>query len=169
MRWITATGKPMFRGAPGRPGFLSDNRRADCEQAGSRSMSAGIGECGNRARHATIEPGSGRLERRADRRIDLRLPIECRRPGPSGSLVVRTRTSNISSGGMFLELDSADFEPGDLVEVGLCIPPSEGIAAHPGRAQCRARVLRVQPLGGDADRRRCGVAACFLDRLRFDY
>jgi len=72
---------------------------------------------------------------------------------------------------MYLELDGADFVPGDRLEVELTLPPAEGVSAFEGRASCPAEVLRVEPLHSapPGSGRRFGVAGRFLDRLRFSY
>lgn len=110
-------------------------------------------------------------EHRAHRRLNIRLPVECRRQGDGHRTLVRTITQNISSGGMYIELDAPDFRRGDQLEIELTVPPAEGVSSYQGRATCAAEVLRVQPLGGRAEGsvERFGVATRFLDRLRISY
>jgi hypothetical protein len=103
--------------------------------------------------------------------MTIRLPVECRRQDNGASTVVRTITQNVSTGGMYMELDSPDFQAGDRFDIELTIPPAEGVSPYEGRAGCRAEVLRiddVRPQTGSLPRR-YGVAARFLDRLRFSY
>jgi hypothetical protein len=99
------------------------------------------------------------------------LPVECRRIGPTPAVVVRTITQNVSTGGLYLELDQPDFEPGDRLNIELTIPPAEGVGPYTGRAACTAEVLRVEPVDGPAagQSRRFGIAARFLDRLQTVY
>ena len=111
-------------------------------------------------------------ERRGDRRIAIRLPVECRREKAGGGrVIVRTITQDVSSGGMYIELDSPDFNVGDRLEVELTVPPAEGVSPYQGRARCAAAVLRVQRLnpGEQQGMLRYGVATRFPDRLRFSY
>ncbi|MFQ5429600.1 MAG: PilZ domain-containing protein [Phycisphaerae bacterium] len=111
-------------------------------------------------------------DRRGDRRIAIRLPVECRREEAGGGrVIVRTITQDVSSGGMYLELDSPDFNVGDRLEVELTVPPAEGVSPYQGRARCAAEVLRVRRLdtGKQPGELRYGVATRFLDRLRFSY
>ena len=110
-------------------------------------------------------------ERRAHRRLEIRLPVELRRTGDGPTVVVRTITQNISTGGMYLELDRPDFAEGDRLSVQITVPPAEGVSPYAGRASCIAEILRVIPRnpgpGGEIER--YGVAARFLDRLRITY
>jgi hypothetical protein len=88
-----------------------------------------------------------------------------------GPHVVRTITQNISTGGMYLELDSADFQPGDRLDIELTVPAAEGVSSNEGRARCTAEVLRVPPVrdGAKGAVKRYGVATRFLNRLRISY
>jgi PilZ domain len=110
-------------------------------------------------------------DRRTSRRLELRLPVELRMAGDDASTIVRTITRNISTGGLYLELDRADFSPGDRLQVELTVPPAEGVSPYPGRATCTAEVVRCTPLAANTETRieRIGVAARFLDRLRITY
>lgn len=110
-------------------------------------------------------------ERRASRRLNIRLPVECTRDEGSSRYVVRTITKNVSAGGTYLEMDSADLQPGDRLRIELTLPPSEGVSPYQGRAACDAEVIRVCPTSdGQNDAvRRFGVATRFLDRLRISY
>ena len=122
----------------------------------------------NPATNAAPDPAA---ERRRDRRLEVPLPIEFRLARDEGDLIVHTVTRNISSGGLYLELDSPDFKPGDRVDVELSLPAAEGVSPYPGRAAVQVEILRVTPLD---DRRgaahsRYGLAARFLEPLRFSY
>jgi hypothetical protein len=113
-------------------------------------------------------------ERRANRRMCLRLPAECRRQAEGGSPVIRSITHDISTGGLYLELGAPDFGLGDKLEVELTVPPAEGVSPYQGRVSCRAEVVRLEPprngtTGKRSARGGFGVAARFLDRLRISY
>lgn len=110
-------------------------------------------------------------ERRKHRRLDVRLPVECRRDNGDHPLVVRTLTENVSAGGLYLELDSQDFAPGEQLGATMTIPPAEGVSPYAGRIACQAEVIRVDhPAPSPKTKsRRYGVAVRFLDRLRIDY
>ncbi|HVP12634.1 MAG TPA: PilZ domain-containing protein [Phycisphaerae bacterium] len=119
----------------------------------------------------TLSRSSDPAERRIHRRMSIRLPVECRREGDGRSLVVRTITQNVSTGGLYLELDSPDFALGDNLRVDLTVPAAEGVSPYQGRATCNAQVVRLDPPERTTEekRRRFGVAARFLDRLRISY
>ncbi len=110
-------------------------------------------------------------DRRTSRRLELRLPVELRMAGDDAATLVRTITRNISTGGLYLELDRADFSPGDRLLIELTVPPTEGVSPYPGRATCTAEVVRCTPLAANSETRieRMGIAARFLDRLRITY
>lgn len=114
---------------------------------------------------------SSRSERRLDRRLEIRLPIECRLEGENGACVVRTITQNVSSGGMYIELDSPDFKVGDRLRIELTVPAAEGVSPYPGRATCAAEVLRIEPIASESPDglRRFGIASRFLDKLKISY
>lgn len=114
---------------------------------------------------------SSDVDRRGSRRLELRLPVELRMADGEASTLVRTITRNISTGGLYVELDRADFSPGDRLNIELTVPPAEGVSPYPGRASCTAEVVRCTPLAADSKTNldRVGIAARFLDRLRITY
>jgi hypothetical protein len=110
-------------------------------------------------------------ERRQHRRLEIRLPLEFR-AGSAGRVdIVRTITQNVSTGGLFVELDRADYAVGDLLDIELTLPAAEGVSAYTGRAKSRAEVIRIEhlPASGPHAIPRVGVAARFLDRLQLCY
>jgi hypothetical protein len=110
-------------------------------------------------------------ERRGQRRLNIRLPVEIRKESTGYRQLIRTVTRNISSGGVYLELDIAEYQPRDRLHLELTLPPAEGVSPYEGRAGCTAEVTRVQPVRNERTGAidRFGVAARFLDRLRFSY
>jgi hypothetical protein len=122
----------------------------------------------NPATKADPDPAA---ERRLAQRLEIHLPIEFRQAREDGDFIVRTLTRNISSGGLYLELDRPDFKPGDRVEAELSIPAAEGVSPYPGRATALVEILRVTPLDDrpGAAHSRHGLAARFLEPLRFSY
>ena len=115
--------------------------------------------------------GSAHVERRAHRRMEIRLPVECRKEVNSESCIVRTITRDVSTGGISFELDAPDFCVGDELRIDLTVPPAEGVSPYQGRASCRAEVLRIHripvAIAGGVERHL--IAARFLGRLRLKY
>ncbi len=123
---------------------------------------------------ASASPDDGEAvaaNRRLHERLAIRLPVECRREDDDQTSIVRTITQNVSTGGMYLELDIPEFQPGDRFLVELIVPPAEGVSPYQGRASCQAEVLRVGPVARSSPGtlQRHGVAARFLGRLRIAY
>ncbi|MFH1418016.1 MAG: PilZ domain-containing protein [Planctomycetota bacterium] len=121
----------------------------------------------------TTEPmnESSRAERREHRRIDLHMPVACRREREGLTTVLRTNTRNVSSGGFYIEVDSPDFTVGERLGVELTVPPGQGVSPYTGLASCKVEVVRFAPLDDrkKETRRRYGLAARFLDPLRIAY
>ncbi len=59
--------------------------------------------------------------------------------------------------------------PRVTVDVDLTIPAAEGVWPYPGQATCQAEVIRVDRGSWKTGAARFGIAARFLDRLRFSY
>ncbi len=115
--------------------------------------------------------GSPTTNRRLHDRLAIRLPVECRRDDNGRTSIIRTITQNVSTGGMYIELDASEFQPGDRIRVELIVPPAEGVSPYQGQAICKAEVLRVEPAPNSrpTEPKRTGIAARFLDRLRLRY
>ena len=118
-----------------------------------------------------LQRAETRPERRSYRRMTIRLPVECSREVAGAPQIVRTVTCNVSTGGMYIELDRPEFRVGDRFRIELTVPAGEGVSAYEGRASCAGEVVRIDPPEPETvpSRRRYGVAARFLDRLRFSY
>ena len=114
---------------------------------------------------------SAQVERRAHRRMEIRLPVECRKDVDSQTCIVRTITRDVSTGGMSFELDAPDFCVGDQLRVDLTVPPAEGVSPYQGRASCRAEVLRIDrmPMANTGGVERHIIATRFLSKLRLEY
>jgi hypothetical protein len=115
------------------------------------------------------------LERRQHRRLIIRLPMECAAADSSADGVLRANTNNISTGGLYFEVEVADAAaaplPQSLIKVDLIVPAGQGHFPYEGRVSAAAQVLRCDPL--DAVKvprsRRVGIAAQFREPLRLDF
>ncbi len=106
-----------------------------------------------------------RSEKRRDRRMGAQFDISCHAVGSAASKSYDGRTVNVSSGGLYFETDET-FEPGNLLEVELSIPPTPGVLEFGGKLAGFARVLRARGLEGalvgeGPSGGRCGVAVQF--------
>jgi hypothetical protein len=110
-------------------------------------------------------------DRRQDRRLEIRLPLECHGVGTGAGPAWRSSTRNISTGGVYFEADVSDGLPpatNSLLSVELTVPPGEGHFPYEGRVRGLVEVLRCEPLdSADAasGAGRVGVAARFKEPL----
>lgn len=84
-------------------------------------------------------------ERRKHRRLPIRLDVICQGVGSEEKRLHRGNTLDVSTGGLLMETNSDGFVAGDLVSVGLEVPPTEGLLAFGGQFSSFARVKRVYP------------------------
>lgn len=109
--------------------------------------------------------GVTNIERRAHRRLECSLPVECRK----GPHVVRTITRNISTGGLCFELEMPDFAVGDRIDINLTLPAAEGVSPYPGRGSSPAEVVRVTRSTQGDGTPRFGFGIRFLQPLELAY
>lgn len=124
---------------------------------------------------------SMRQDRREHRRLNIRLPVEYRPMPQNGGQAIRTVTENISTGGVYCEMDMlegvAPPQVGSVWEVELTVPPGDGYFPYHGRATSMAEVIRwcepastlnVSP-SDSATPRRVGIAARFREPLKLAF
>jgi hypothetical protein len=115
-----------------------------------------------------------RQERRKDRRLDIRLPLECSFPGQARPAGYRTVTLNVSTGGLYFETEATDIQPGMLVRFELTVPPGDGHFPYQGRVTGLGEVVRVAPLPSKRDaaglvRNWVGVGTRFKESLKLSF
>lgn len=112
------------------------------------------------------------LDRRKHQRLAVRLPLECRWPGEAQA--VRAFTQDISTGGVYFELDMPAGSPGPQVQsflgLDVTVPPGPGHSPYSGRVSAAAEVVRCSPLsdpkpGSDG----YGIAARFKQPLQLRF
>lgn len=120
-------------------------------------------------------------ERREHRRLNIRLPVEYRPTKQNVNRAIRTVTENISTGGVYCEMDVLEGitppQVGSIWEVELIVPPGDGYFPYHGRATGLAEVIRAcEPPSPTADsptetfsQRRIGVAARFRKPLKLAF
>jgi len=70
----------------------------------------------------------------------------CQSVGVDKSTVSSGKTVNISTGGVLIKTSHNKFNIGDLINVQMTVPPTEGLLEYGGRMQGYARVTRVNKL-----------------------
>jgi len=110
-------------------------------------------------------------ERRAHRRLEIRLPLQYHREGVGRCNVCRTTTLNVSTGGVYFETTADDIQPADTLAFELGIP--EGDARFPmhGKIATTGKVVRTLRIDRPASHGepafiRYGVGAQFQQGFR---
>ena len=101
------------------------------------------------------------MKHRAAERFPLKLPISVRWTSPSGSAEVQTRCHDVSSHGIYFDLEPiepAPIQKGSKVEIVITLPEGASLS----RVYCHGHVRRTKVL----DLNRVGVAAQ-IERYRF--
>ena len=90
-------------------------------------------------------------ERRINQRHRLKLPVVCNKVGVSSSNLFTGMTVDVSSGGALVDINTDGLKAGELVNIEMPIPPTEGLLEYGGRFSSYGRVLRVHaPKSGTA-------------------
>lgn len=115
-------------------------------------------------------------ERRLYRRIPLKLAVLCQKAGLMEGRLYTGNTINVSPGGVLMEINGSGLEVGELVNLELAVPPTQGLLEFGGRFSTYARILRIQaPLhlppekimaGESSDIYRIAMEFCEVPRLR---
>ena len=107
-------------------------------------------------------------------RLAINLPLECSAVGAEEGTAYRTVAINVSSGGLYFEVDCDEFRKGMLLSMELTVPPGDGHFPYPGRVRGIGEVVRVNKLPGGglagpsegARAQRFGVATSFRTPLK---
>lgn len=110
------------------------------------------------------------FEKRKDRRLAMKLNLLCSKLGTPKPKLHRGTVVNIASGGLYFETAETRFEPGDLIEVSIEVPPQAGRLEFGGTMRTTAAVVRTEilaiPHTGRRDSPLHGVALQFCARPR---
>lgn len=85
-------------------------------------------------------------ERRAHRRLDIRLPLDYSRLGMPRSSSTKTVTRNVSTGGLCFETVADDLSPGDELAFDLGVPPSDSRYPPHATISTVGRVIRTSKI-----------------------
>jgi len=116
--------------------------------------------------------GSTFNEKRAHRRLDIRLPLEYRKREDVRSKPLRSMTINVSTGGVYFETAKEDIRRGDILEFELGIPPGDSRFPLPGKIANKGKVIRTVAIGDQTGETetpaysRFGVAAQFQEEFK---
>jgi len=107
-------------------------------------------------------------EKRKYKRLGLELDLQCIKLGTQCRQSHSGRTINVSPGGLYFEINSDIFKPGNRVRVDMSVPPTSGLLESGGRMCAEAKVLRLQALTmpGKGTSKCYGVAVEFCDSPR---
>ncbi len=114
-------------------------------------------------------------ERRRYRRLPIQLPLICRAPDNPERIIIRSKTINVSTGGLYFETLADDVRPGQRIQLELTVPPGEGHFPYQGRVIADANIVRVTDLApqskaeGLAHLPRKGIAATFSTGLKLSF
>lgn len=114
-------------------------------------------------------------ERRRHRRLPIQLPLICRSADNPERVVVRSKTINVSTGGLYFETLADEVRPGQQLQLEMTVPPGEGHFPYQGRVIADAHIIRVIDLPpqtaaeGLAHLPRKGIAATFSTGLRLNF
>jgi len=110
------------------------------------------------------------VEKRKHRRLAASFDLSCRKTGMPTERLYAGRTVNVGPGGLYFETTQAAFEPGNLAEVRLFVPPTSGLLELGGTMCGLVRVVRTENLrsSGIASQPRAvhGVAVEFCQAPR---
>lgn len=116
-------------------------------------------------------------ERRLYRRIPLKLAVLCQKAGLMEGRLYTGNTVDVCPGGVMMEINGAGLDVGELVNLELAVPPTQGLLEFGGRFSTYAKILRIQSpphkpreeiMSGEAsDLYRIAMEFCEVPRLRF--
>lgn len=82
-------------------------------------------------------------ERRKYIRHEIKLEVTCQKIGLSGNESFSGQTVNVSTGGLLASTHESEIKIGDLLNVYLSVPPTQGLLETGGRFESFAKVTRI--------------------------
>ena len=110
-------------------------------------------------------------EKRAHRRLDIRLPLDFHPEDMSRGNVWRTVTNNVSTGGVYFETTLDDINVGDRLSLAIGVDPQDHRFPPEGKITTVGEVVRINSieegvLGNNAPIPRYGVGVKFKQPLK---
>lgn len=111
------------------------------------------------------------IEKRAHRRLDLKLPLEFQHVGESRHNQWRTSTINVSTSGVYFETSLENIKVGDQLALAFGVEPNDPRFPPHGTINTVADVVRVETLPDDEQTKnpelqRFGIGARFTQPLK---
>ena len=131
---------------------------------------AGVGNSIEFPKQMTMEQ-----ERRQHRRLSIRLPLEYFDLRDDERRSLRTMSSNISTSGLYFEVDLVEGAPvpqlNSVLNVSVTVPPGDGYFPYEGQVTGTAEVVRCDRLDPQRSNApaRIGVGARFRDPLKLAF
>ena len=85
-------------------------------------------------------------EKRRHQRLSLHLAVLCHKVSSPGGGIYTGNTINVSPGGVLMEINNCTIEKGELLNIEMSVPPTEGLLEYGGRFSSYARVIRIQSI-----------------------
>ena len=117
-------------------------------------------------------------EQRRFRRLPIQLPAECKLERGERTYLFRTVSRNISTGGIYLELeaqpDGHPPEMADTLDLVLTVPPGDGYSPYEGQVMTTGKVVHRKDLSVDSSEnekacQRIGLGIRFQQPLKFTF
>lgn len=110
-------------------------------------------------------------ERRKFKRLGANFDISFVEVGSLDEQFQSGRTVNVCAGGVYFEMSTDTFKPGNLLKVQLSVPPKAGLLEFGGKVAGFAKVLRIDKIvdstnAADLSSNKYGIAAEFCRPLR---
>ena len=103
-----------------------------------------------------------RNERRKSQRLGARFNLSYRQVGSTTNQTHTGRTVNVTTGGLYFEIQGKALKPGSLLEVEVSIPPERGVLEFGGSISGFAKVLRADLISEeDSTNNKQGIAVQF--------
>jgi len=113
-------------------------------------------------------------DKRSYRRLDMRLPLEYRKPSNPEALFSQSVTANVSTGGVYFETTDESLATGDTLAFKLSIPAGDNRFPKNGTISTTGKIIRRVEIEGDLDEiseshKKIGIAASFHKGFKLEF
>ncbi|MBN1127222.1 MAG: PilZ domain-containing protein [Sedimentisphaerales bacterium] len=89
---------------------------------------------------------SQETDRRAHRRLNLRLAVLCRKVGAGAERPYTGNTLNISPSGALMQISGMKLFKGEMLNIEIAIPPARDLLKNGGRFSTQGQVIRIESM-----------------------